>query len=162
MPVFFICHVFGQRIWAYVQVSMFSCCHMWQYVIYIRIFIYICKYIYVYIHIHMYLYIYTNIHIYVWQGELCCFLLQFAYYLGVMVCLYDIVLAHMIICIWYTNTLCKETFVAFSYMLVNFSAPIYATALSASGARSNFGEIPCPSFLEACVSLAWNCRRIGV
>ena len=37
---FFSCHVCGQRIWAYVQVSMFSCCHMWQYVIYIRIFIY--------------------------------------------------------------------------------------------------------------------------
>ena len=44
----------------------------------------------------------TYIHIYTYMcGKANCvaFLLQFAYYLGLMVCLYDIVLAHMIICI---------------------------------------------------------------
>ena len=43
----------GQRLWAYGQVSMFSCFYMWQYVMYIRIFMFI--------YIHLYLYIYTHI-----------------------------------------------------------------------------------------------------
>ena len=87
-------------------------------------YLYICKYIYVYIYTYILLHLYKFIYIYFWQGELCCFLLQFAYYLGVMVCLYDIVLSHMIICIWYTNSLCKETFVAFLHVCEFFCADL--------------------------------------
>ncbi len=98
---------------------------------------------------NMYTYILVRIYIYT---HICVarrtvlFLLQFAYYLGLMVCLYDIVLAHMIICIWYTNTLCKETFVALSFMLVISFAPIYVIILSKSGVRNIFGKTHVHSF----------------
>ena len=69
-----------------------------------HIYIYIYIYIYLYTYTFIYLYTYIVVHIYTYT-HICVarrtvlFLLQFAYYLGLMVCLYDIVLAHMIICI---------------------------------------------------------------